>query len=65
MTEEEVLQIDKFFDFEDFQFLNNGKDESPKSEKDIMCNAFFYNISILSLINLECDRNQNWHLYCR
>ena len=58
-----ILQINNVFDFEDFPFLNKGKDESQRSEKDMMSDPFFYNFSILSLINLELDRNQIWHLY--
>ena len=60
MTEKAVLQINNVFDFKDFPSLNKGEDESPRSEKDMMCNAFFCNFSILSLKNLELDRNQIW-----
>ena len=48
-----------------FHFLNNGEGESRKSEKDIMRNACFCNSSILSLMNLELDRNQIWQPYRR
>ena len=62
MTEKEVLQIYNVFDFEDFQYFEQrqrykGKDESRRSETEIVRNVYFCKFSILPMINLELDRN--------
>ena len=54
-----VLHFYNIFDSKNFHSLKRGEDGSRKSEKDIMCKAFFCKISSLSLMNLvELERNQ-------